>query len=616
MKNIKSLLDKLLYLQDWQLKQLGRWLTNHLSFATKHLPDKKKLIYKVFKNLLATIYLIKKNILFKNRISSMLEFQPKSKWTIFLDKLSESENQNTLHIELLQILLQGLISRENNLKPFWNPAFKKISETLLLPTGIDFAGLGLNNWSQKQVEESLSLKILTTKHQQQHKMSHKILCPKFISSLVNKWEKAIMPTVSLKTLKIKIYPTTKQKQLLNNFIDTSRFVYNRTLELIKNGHKINFIDLRDLLVTDNTKKGLDDYKAFDIILNELKAQKKETQDQEKIKQIEDEIKMIQKQRRDKMKEYDSIKNPLIHEFELETPKDIRACAVKRCCDAFKTGFTNLKKGNIKHFNMKYKKKTDKVQSIELTKKIISIKNGNIKIAPETFKDECILKTHKTLKNIKIDNNVDIIRIRNEYYVHISIPTSLNSCNSLKIIAGVDLGIRTFATVHSNNKSETNITEYKHRSDLLKQLNLKINLLKTQKRIRKKQILKLEKKKIDLVDLLHWDFINHLLKNNDVIYLGDIKSHDMVKGSKIKFLNVAFNDLKFYKLKQRLIYKAYVHGKKVIFVPEHYTTKTCSCCGKINNNVGSKEVFSCDHCKMVTGRDMNASKNIKLKGYFL
>ena len=68
------------------------------------------------------------------------------------------------------------------------------------------------------------------------------------------------------------------------------------------------------------------------------------------------------------------------------------------------------------------------------------------------------------------------------------------------------------------------------------------------------------------------------------------------------------------LKQRLIYKAYVAGKKVFLVPEHHTTKTCSSCGTINHNVGSKEIFECNSCKLITGRDMNASKNMKLKGY--
>jgi len=183
-----------------------------------------------------------------------------------------------------------------------------------------------------------------------------------------------------------------------------------------------------------------------------------------------------------------------------------------------------------------------------------------------------------------------------------------------------LGIRSFATVHSNNysKNETMITEYKYRQDMMNKLNRKIfilkNLRKTEgKKIRKKQYNKIEKKKIDLVDKLHWDFINDLLKNNDVIFLGDIKSHGIVKGGKNKILNLAFNDLKFYKLKERLLYKASLCQKPVYLVPEHYTTKCCSSCGIINNNVGSKEVFECQECGLITGRDMNASKNMKIKG---
>jgi len=66
----------------------------------------------------------------------------------------------------------------------------------------------------------------------------------------------------------------KQKLLLNKFIDTSRYVYNRTLEHINKGHKVNFQDLRDIIVTENTKKGLDEYKVYDSLIEELRKQKK------------------------------------------------------------------------------------------------------------------------------------------------------------------------------------------------------------------------------------------------------------------------------------------------------------------------------------------------------
>ncbi len=135
-------------------------------------------------------------------------------------------------------------------------------------------------------------------------------------------------------------------------------------------------------------------------------------------------------------------------------------------------------------------------------------------------------------------------------------------------------------------------------------------------IRKKHFTKLEKKKKNLVDCLHWSFINDLLENSDVVYLGDIKSHDIVKNGKNKSLNLSFNDLKMFILKQRLIYKAGTLGKPVYLVPEHFTTKTCSSCGNINQYVGSSEIFTCSTCNLIAGRDVNAAKNIKMKGLLL
>ena len=433
---------------------------------------------------------------------------------------------------------------------------------------------------------------------------------------------------------MKIYPTKEQRILLDKFIDTSRYVYNRTLEFINKGNKINEKTLRDLLVTDNTKKGYDEYKEFDKQLSELKEKKKTLVTEVEILEIDKAIKNINQKRRDKMKSFVYIKNPLVLPFEIETPKDIRYNAVNRCCDAFKTGFINLKKGNINFFRMKYKKKTEEKQSIQLTKKIISIKNGRLQIAPETFKDHCILKVDKhnqrKLQNLKIENDVFIVRTNGsftddknikqsckhkEYFVHITVPIKPYFNDKFVRICGVDPGIRTFATVHTNDilTNEITMTEYEHKAALLNKLNKKMDMLKTLRNVRKKQFKKIEKQKSDLIDKLHWDVINHLLEHNDVIYYGDIKSHDIVKGGKNKLLNRNFNDIKFFRFKQRLLYKAFVKGKKVFFVKENHTTKTCSCCGKINNNVGSKEIFECNECKSKTGRDFNASKNIKMKG---
>ena len=57
-----------------------------------------------------------------------------------------------------------------------------------------------------------------------------------------------------KSLKIKLKLNLKQKEIINKWIHTSNYVYNKTIEAINKGHKPNFYDLRDLLVTKNTKK--------------------------------------------------------------------------------------------------------------------------------------------------------------------------------------------------------------------------------------------------------------------------------------------------------------------------------------------------------------------------
>lgn len=614
-KKLLSQLEKLLDSQASILKQLGRWLTTRLSYATEHLPDKEKSIYTVFKHCVVTVFLLKKNRLFRNRISSMLGSLPKSKWMTFLDNLSISKDPSILHIQLLQIFLQESTLREKVFRPFWTPAYKELSERLLLPTETDCVGLASNlsnSWSLKQEDKSQFLTVQTTRLQNRN--SQKTFSQSFMSSLVDKWEKEAIATAKLKTLKIKVYPTQNQKKIIDGFINTSRYVYNKTVCYIKKGHKANFQSLRDLLVTEKTKKRSPEYQCFDDKINILKSQKKTSVNK---KLIDDEIKLLQKQRRDLMKNFQYEKNPLIQNFETSTPKEIRASAVKRCCDAHKTGFSNLKNGNIRFFNMKFKKKTDKDQSIEIPPSGMSIKDCKIKIYPTFFADECYLSVHnkKQLKDIQISHNVDLLKRDKEYFI--CIPIRVESRKSkLTKISGVDLGIRTFATVHTHDKDSTIITEYKHRSDLLKKYNCKIKLLKSLSHIRKKHFTKLEKKKKNLVDCLHWSFINDLLENSDVVYLGDIKSHDIVKNGKNKSLNLSFNDLKMFILKQRLIYKAGTLGKPVYLVPEHFTTKTCSSCGNINQYVGSSEIFTCSTCNLIAGRDVNAAKNIKMKGLLL
>jgi hypothetical protein len=315
--------------QDLASKQLGEWLTNHRLMAIKHLPDKEELIKIVFKNCVIMIFLMKVNKSAKNKILSILEFQQKNKWTIFLDKLNISNNQNTLTIQLFQTLVQEFL-KEKDCKPFWNVAYSKLSEKLLLPIETDYVGLptnSLNHSFKKQVELSPFLTVTTTTLAK--KNYHKTFYQSYTSLIADKWESVLTKSKikkQFKTLVVKLYPTKTQKTILDGFINTHRYVFNRTLEYIKNGHEPYFEPLRDLLATEKTRSNYLDTKYYKMYIESLKKCKYDIGTKNFIiKEIDETLKKLP-----------LLKNPLIYNFELNTSNEIRSNAIKSVCDAYKS----------------------------------------------------------------------------------------------------------------------------------------------------------------------------------------------------------------------------------------------------------------------------------------
>lgn len=607
-----SLSEKLLNLQVWSVKRSGRWLTKSLSSAIKHLPDREELVYKVFKRCVMLVFMIKRSPKFVNKISFTQESLRKNKWTTFLDKLNSLDDLNSLTIYLFKILLRESILKERVSQPFWTPAFKGISEKLLLPTKTDCVDSDTNSsnmWSKSQEVKS---PFLTIKKMQEKEMTRKNLpmtsLRSSMSFLVDKWEKEVTPPEKLRTIVIQIFPKESQKKKLNEFIDTCRYVYNKTVESIHNGHKINERTLKDKLVTYESQKGSDFYVYY---TEKLRIMKKNGENEESIRLVNEEF-------RNAKKTTSKTINANIKTWELETPKDLRDCSVTRVTDAYKSGFKNLERGNIKHFRLSFKKKTDPKQTIEFTEKTMKIRNGIVRILPESFND-CVfriskrnMKKHSKLKN---NHNVDMVREDGKYFLHIPIDIEIQETtrNPLRV-SGIDMGIRSFSTICSYSDKESSVTEYCHNRDTLKRLNGKLDIMKSLRK-RRVYLRKIEKRKKHLVNQLHWEFINDVMRNNDVLYYGDIKSHDIVKDGPNHSLNREFNDLKFHKLKLRLKYKASLLGVVFVEVPEPFTTKTCSSCGAIHETIGSNKVFECPSCKKCLDRDHNSGKNMILKGVF-
>jgi putative transposase len=47
------------------------------------------------------------------------------------------------------------------------------------------------------------------------------------------------------------------------------------------------------------------------------------------------------------------------------------------------------------------------------------------------------------------------------------------------------------------------------------------------------------------------------------------------------------------------------------IDEAYTSKTCSNCGFMNDNLGASKIFKCNICELKIDRDCNGARNIMI-----
>ena len=71
-------------------------------------------------------------------------------------------------------------------------------------------------------------------------------------------------------------------------------------------------------------------------------------------------------------------------------------------------------------------------------------------------------------------------------------------------------------------------------------------------------------------------------------------------------------LRLYEFKQRLKYKCATKGINYKCTNESYTSKMCSMCGNIKEDLGSSKVYECIKCGNKMDRDINGSRMIYIK----
>jgi IS605 OrfB family transposase len=614
-----SLLEKQVRSAGLTSKRFEKWLIEGRSRAIDLFQGIERSVERVWNDTLELVTTLEdaekreNDLLFRSLLEPIIstpEYQLKEKRVILNDNLNSlkrepSEQELTsLSTLLFLISVQDLTSKKEALKPFWTQPYKELSERLSSHIETDCVGSDTNCSSissLKGVERSELLKTI------------------YPPKILNEWESDILkeresfdplkPNKKFKVLKIRIRPTDGTKKLLDQHFDTTCYVYNKTIACINNKEGCSFGPLRDKLVTVETKKNHPEY-----------------------------IPKTKENKKDQNKHLPSTTNLDIRDFEIQTPKVIRSYAVKEAVTAYDICLKNLRNGNIKFFSLGYKEKNEKGCDTRYKSKCITIPHKsittdipNIKVFEDpnnkikrvigeinvfkrgnqmTFSFWC----YKQYGGFKITHDSKVVKNkRNEYFLLVPVDVIPPFSVTPTTFVGVDPGVRTFMTTYGTDGCQ----EYYPRNSSLRMKLDKVNKrLDINKRLRLKNkrrtLNRLDRKRENIINEVHWKTINGLLKS-DVVYCGDIKTHGMVKGKKNRRLNRDINDLKFFLFKQRLSYKALLKSKKVFMTNEAYSSKTCSCCGWQNTELGSSKTFDCGRCSLIIDRDTNASKNILMFG---
>ncbi len=198
---------------------------------------------------------------------------------------------------------------------------------------------------------------------------------------------------------------------------------------------------------------------------------------------------------------------------------------------------------------------------------------------------------------------------------LSVPIKIVKTNPRKrSIISLDPGVRSFMTFYDGQSS----------GEIGKNINIKLNRLNKQmdkldKKIEdnsnKKQSLRrakarIQRKKENIVNDLHNKTCN-FLKRYAYIILPIFKVKGMIRALPKK-VKRSMLDLSHCKFRQRLIQKTEETGSRILFCNEIMTSKTCTKCGTINENLGKSKVFKCEKCHVSLDRDVNGARNILLR----
>jgi putative transposase len=516
---------------------------------------------------------------------------------IWKDKLNISKESLEI-TKLSRILDQDSILREKVLTPFWNSHTEVKSKNLWLPTETVSVG-SVSSLSKKSFPKETGKSWFSINEKRHLRASSSKTCSKssrfsredFMGCEVTELKKP-SKIGEIKTLKMRIFPTTQEKKNLQTLFDQYRWYYNFALTVLYNHEGKNIIKKDSY--SNYTVRDL--FRKYDYIESE-----------EGNILIKDFI-------------YNQEKNevPIPPWWKDQVHSRLPRGAIKKLVGSLNSTLSNLKNGNIKNFTMKYlSKKGDS--------EMVLFEDSSFPAFIKKIKSHYWYTTKdRKRKKISLDEidtkkrGLEVIhdKVTKKYFLHYPVERDWfpkddrrnDSQASLRNQTGntiaLDPGVRKFLVGYDPTGTVPIIGREA-------QVRL-IKLLKGVDTLNGRRKLKAWRRIKNLIKELHWKTAKYLVSSYDIILLPDFRISGMLRGKKLgKMTKKLLCMFSFYSFKEKLIWKCSTYGKKLIIVDESYTSRTCGKCGTLSDIKG-QEVFECHKCGLITDRDINGARNIFLK----
>ncbi len=225
-----------------------------------------------------------------------------------------------------------------------------------------------------------------------------------------------------------------------------------------------------------------------------------------------------------------------------------------------------------------------------------------------------IKTYEILPDNVSPKSVTITKKADRWFVSFKIETEYKITEKSVDVVGVDLGVKSLATLSTGEvfigaKSYKKLEAKLSRLQYLNRHKTKFssNWKKAQRKIARlhSRIANIRK------DTLH-KLTTYLAKNHSQIAIEDLNVSGMMANHK---LAKAVGSMGFYEFRRQLEYKCELYGSQLTVVDRWFpSSKICSRCGTVKESLLlSERVFNCEHCNFSCDRDLNAALNLAMAG---